>query len=465
MQPSPILARIINGVRRKRMIGMRMVMQREAEFASKLQAQLTGIALDPGAREYAEIQMDTEFTRSYKFLPGATNELIIGSGFHSAVYSAIRVLQGYRAPLVIETAPYVGGAFAIRNEANQYPGVFFLNSRNRRGMPGLSGDSEAQLNYLPGAPIQAAALSNEEYQTNADMAFIIRLTLAQYSAQRVFPNTTVTEVRKRTEDFGDDDFLVSVNSPFGEETISTKRVIDARGLGVSKDDAKANGKTILTFPQFMARMAGIWPLRGLRNVAVLGAGDSGKCAVESLLGLSPGSFMGAAELDTVNRIDWYGDIESEYEAYCENNRGRYRAIGRYLRPDKLGIRKLNVFNNRVSPIALPDGPVLVGGRAYDLVILATGNAAPDIPGLSGFYEGVRDTVVSNTALRRRGVSRTLATREESDTLALGRFRIGPRADIPFDDEEYNSEITGILNNRVAMFRLATRTAALAASLS
>ena len=32
-----------------------------------------------------------------------------------------------------------------------------------------------------------------------------------------------------------------------------------------------NATTILTFPQFMQRMAGRWPLRGVRRVAVIGA--------------------------------------------------------------------------------------------------------------------------------------------------------------------------------------------------
>ena len=57
--------------------------------------------------------------------------------------------------------------------------TFYLNSRNRPGNGGLAGDQGASLNYLPGAPIQAANVSMTEFQTNTDMAFVIRLALAQ----------------------------------------------------------------------------------------------------------------------------------------------------------------------------------------------------------------------------------------------------------------------------------------------
>jgi hypothetical protein len=458
MYPSSLITSIIEGVKSRRMLGMRMIMQRANEFPSKEVAQLTGIALDSDARQFANEQIDKRFrsNRTFGIVPVQANEVIIGSGFHAAVYAATRVLIGKQPPVILERNEYAGGVFAIPGDDYSYPGVFNLNSRNRRGLSGLSGDNEAQLNYLPGAPIQASALSNAEYQTNADMAFVIRLTLAQYAPTRVFPSAEVTNVS--VNDGGTFDVKFN-NGYYGERRITTERVIDARGLGDSQYEDNANNSSILTFPQFMQRMSGIWPLRNLRNVAVIGGGDSGKCSTESLLGLAPQSFMGAAELDSVNRIDWYApDIDSTYDSYCRNNRGRYRAIGRYLRPDTMGNKRLNVFNQSVYPIALPSGGALINGRQYDLVIIAAGNKVPSIEGLNWRYSNN----VYADSIRN---ARVIAKSNEQDYGDYLRYRIGPRADIEFDDSEYDAGITDIRNNRVAMFRLATRTAALATKLS
>lgn len=461
LQASPIVNHIIEGAAQARMQGLRMVMERESEFPSTLQAQLTGIGLDPAAREYASKVIDARFdaNRNTLSLPraAAVPELIIGSGFHAATYAATRVMMGKPAPWIFERSPYAGGAFAIRGDDGNYPGVFNLNSRNRRGNPGLSGDSEAQLNYLPGAPIQASALGNAEYQTNADMAFIVRMTLAQYAPGTTFPSIDVTRVEPSK--FNADGFEVTYIRNGSERVVNTGRVIDARGLGDPLKADKANGTSVLTFPQFLQRMTRPWPLRGLRNVAVIGGGDSGKCAVESLLGLGPNPFMAAAELDSVNRVDWFGrGLATTYDEWCRTNRGRYRAIGRYLRPDKTGSRRLQVVDTRrVNPVALPDGPVLVNGRSYDLVIMAVGNDVPDLLGLE-FSESEAVYATGSSA-------RPVAIRNGLDYAGERmRYRIGPRAGLGFSDDEYDDGVADIDANRVAMFRLGTRTAALAVQL-
>src|SRR5207248_8155169 len=107
---------------------------------------------------------------------GTSREVVIGGGFHAAVYAATRVLSGYPKPLVLERNRRVGGTFAMTSRP-----TFYLNSRNRPGTAGLAGDQGASLNYLPGAPIPAANASIAEYQTNTDLAFAIRLVLAQFA--------------------------------------------------------------------------------------------------------------------------------------------------------------------------------------------------------------------------------------------------------------------------------------------
>ena len=243
--------------------GMRAMMQRESEFPSPLEAKLTGIALDPPGRDFADQVLDAYWSdepRQQDALSSSSTdrEVIIGSGFHAAVYAATRVLCGYPKPLVLERNERAGGTFAMTARP-----TFYLNSRNRAGSAGLAGDQRASLNYLPGAPIQAANVSMMEYQTNTDMAFVIRLALAQFAD--VVTNAKVLSVAR-------DGTGVEIEIE-DRDPLLAGRVIDARGLGDPNNQDVANGTTILTFPQFMQRMASRWPLRGVRRVAVIGGGD------------------------------------------------------------------------------------------------------------------------------------------------------------------------------------------------
>jgi hypothetical protein len=273
------------------------------------------------------------------------------------------------------------------------------------------------------------------------MAFVIRLALAQFAD--VVTNADVQSVAR-------DNASMEVQIG-GRGALSVGRVIDARGLGDPIGQDIADGTTILTFGQFMQRMATRWPLRGVRRVAVLGGGDSAKCTVESLLGIGPQPPMAAAALDSVDRIDWYTDaVPSTCERWQEEIRGRYQAIGRYLRPDRLGVRRLTVLGRRARPIALP-GFGLIDGRTYDLVVACTGNRESDIEGLAfrDFYDyAVPDSDVAVA----------------SEHYDMPAFRVGPHARLPFSTQEYEDGIADIPANAVSMFRTASKTAALAATL-
>jgi hypothetical protein len=421
--------------------GMRAMTQRQTEFASPLAAKLTGIALDQNGRDFADQVLDTYWSdepRSQEALRSASTdrEVIIGSGVHAAVYAAVRVLSGYPKPLVLERDERPGGTFAMTGRP-----TFYLNSRNRPGTAGQAGDQGASLNYLPGAPIQAAEVSMVEYQTNTDLAFVIRLTLAQFAD--LVPNAKVLSVAR-------DGTGVEIEIE-DRDRLRAGRVIDARGLGDPVDQDVANGTTILTFPQFMGRMGGIWPLRGLRRVAVIGGGDAAKCAVESLLGIAPQPFMAAAALDHVDRIDWYSDaLPTTCEEWQAQIRGRYQAIGRYLRPDRFGVRRLTVVERRATPIALPNLG-LVDGRTYDLVVVCTGNRETDIDGLDvGDFDAY--TIGDRNVVARLHYN-------------LPAFRIGPHARLPYTAQERADGVADIAANAVSIWRTASKTAALAATLS
>jgi hypothetical protein len=416
--------------------GLRAMAERESEFPNPLQAKLTGIALDPYGRDIADQVLDAYWSdepRQESTLRSSSTdrEVIIGSGFHAAVYAATRVLSGYPKPLVLERSGRVGGTFAMTSRP-----TFFLNSRNRAGAAGLVGDQGAALNFLPGGLIQAANVSMLEYQPNTHMAFVIRIALAQFADV-----VTTANVLAVSRDGSGVQIEIADRSP-----LFAGRIIDARGVGDPAGQDIANGTTILSFPQFMQRMAGRWPLRGVRRVAVVGGGDAGKCAVESFLGIAPQPFMAAAALDNADLIDWYAeDLPTTCEQWQRTIRGRYQAIGRYLKPGRL----LSVVDRRARPIALP-GSALIDGRSYDLVVLCTGYQETTIPGLDyGSFEDY-ETADENIVA--------------SQHYALAAFRVGPHARLPFTDQEQASGIADITENAVAMFRTATKTAALAATL-
>jgi hypothetical protein len=154
-EPSPQIESLITAVavRPTAAEGMTAMKQRECEFASPLAAKLTGIALDPNGRSYADQFLDTYWADERQQADtlnsaGDDREVIIGSGFHAAVYAATRVLSGFPRPLVLERSTRVGGTFAMTARP-----TFYLNSRNRPGNAGLAGDQGTSLNYLPGASI------------------------------------------------------------------------------------------------------------------------------------------------------------------------------------------------------------------------------------------------------------------------------------------------------------------------
>jgi hypothetical protein len=93
---------------------------------------------------------------------------------------------------------------------------------------------------------------------------------------------------------------------------------------------------------------------------------------------------------------------------------------------------------------------LIDGRTYDLVILCTGNQETDIDGLD-FGSFDEYSLPDGSVVARRHYN-------------LPAFRVGPHARLPFTPRERADGIADIGANAVSMFRTATKTAALAATL-
>ncbi len=414
---------------------MAMVSERADAFGSELRMKLAALGMDPVYRAVFDEAIDNHwaraFTLPYSSSTSPLTEVVVGAGLHASIYASARVATGYPAPLVLEASSSAGGAFAISRKPS-----FRLNSDNAPGITGLP-KRRAALNYLPGAPVQPADLSGDEFQTNAELAYCIRVALAL--------NATVATARNvRSMDA----YVAPARLSTGMAGVYARRIIDARGLGQPQaDSVPPFGTNIISADRFMASMDQPWPLRGTDRWAVLGGGDSGKCVIEALLGIGPTTFP--ATVDYIRRrIDWYAnDLQATRSAWRDGQRGRYSRIGSYLvRDDRVSrVRVLSQPGNIVPAGSM----VLVNGRPYDKVVLATGYRLTDMT--AGPYSA------DFAAVRLNGL--TVASQVGSV------YRIGPAARIDYSSDELADGINIVRagSNKDAIFRLAYRTAAFANS--
>jgi hypothetical protein len=395
--------------------------ERATEFETPLAAKLAGIAIDPVATERFDRELDRCWAETT--VPRTAPEIVVGGGLHAAIYCAVRAKMGYPKPLVIEATDRVGGALATSRSA-----TFYLNSRNRPGGLGIPGRAES-LNVLPGAVVQPADLSGDEYQPNSALAFSIRATLMMTAKVLVGRRVTACDSSSVTLDGGD--------------VIKTTRVIRATGLGEPIVPASCDGVRMQHYEQFVASLDDPFPLRGLTSVAVVGAGDSGKTAVEALIGQGPAMGWTATSLDYVAKIDWYGVPESCLGAgnWESSNRSRYKGIGRELPRNGNGAGRINPISRRASAPAVGYDGAYVDGARYDRVIWATGYK-PE--------EGIAE--LPTYEVGGRGVARM----RES-----GVLYVGPAAQLAPANEQNLVAAEAVPENTAAVFRYADRTAALA----
>lgn len=417
MEPPRRVRDLLTEIRNRRDMneGVRAMKERSGDFRSSLAATLTGVAIDRDARAHFDNGLDEMWEETT--LPTQTEEIVIGSGLHAAVYCAVRVANGHPKPLVIEQNR-VGGIFAVSKGP-----TFYLNSRNRPGPLGTPGREEA-LNVLPGAPIQPADLSGDEYQRNSDLAFAIRATLAMYG--RVVKRTYSGYNSGGSVTFADGTRIVA------------KRLIKATGLGAPLVTPRSERE--LTFPQFMARLDDPFPFRDMKRVAVIGAGDSGRTVIEALTGQGPSTRWSVASLDWVEKIDWLGIdvggglINRENWEVC--NRSRYKGIGRLL-----GTR-VNGRVDRAVTVVPGYNSVLLDGVAYDYVIWCNG--------FKSFSADDPMYIVNDRIVARQNASNPRV------------YYVGPAANLLLDNSD--SPVTrSIGESKDAIFRV-DRTASLAASL-
>jgi len=437
---SGVLVRETGKISRDRSVnaGVRAMLSRQGEMGGRETAELAGIAVVPEARRRLERAL-TYHWREQTRKTGKTvfvDELVVGCGLHAAIYCGSRVAQGHEPPMAVGDAP--GGIFAASERPSWY-----LNSRNRNGrnLPPLEAGG---LNHVPGSGVQLAHVSMEKFHTNADLRYVIRTLLAR--AARVHVDAVAD--------------WVSGNYPGGYRyraitergrTVFARRTVDARGI--QPVVAVGGGAGVLSFTDLMRLADEPFPLRGMGRVAVIGNGDSGKCAVEMLLGSGPPGHMSVAALDWVRQVDLFGGprTPTTVEDWRAVERGRYQAIGSYLRPLQNGEQRLRTFQ-QVARHVRTLGGVLVNDRFYDQVVLCTGaGLSPSLPGL--------DEYMGEASPWPSGDGVTKVARKRDEVLA-----VGPRARLELTNAEVSQGLTRRPGLDVGLFRLGDRTASAAVRL-
>lgn len=399
------------------------LMERRTEIGSDEKMLLIGIGMNQEARRHFDAALDRLWLRA--FPPQSTPfPVVVGSGVHGAIAASVLHKKRGERPVVLEMKDRAGGVFAV----TQGPS-FFLNSRNRPGPLSIPGDEFGALNVLPGAPIQPSDISADEYLSNDHLAWVVRCMLMMhadvYAGVGEVDLGAIARARK---------FVTVEGKPYYPSDLVVATGMTVPNIAFAGMEAD---ERYLTYERFLKRFDGAYPLKGMNRVAVLGAGDGGKTAVEALIGQGPTANMSIPMLDYPDLIDWFGvpgdrRTRQEWEA-C--NRSRYKGIGRAL-----GGRL--VAYDKPSYVEPGYDTLKVNGLPYDFVVDCTGY-------VMGTWEGfsISRDARGGAALGRAGTSaRTVI--------------VGPAARIP-NERMDDTILRGIPENATSIFRYADKTARLA----
>lgn len=359
--------------------------------------------------------------------------VIIGGGLHGAVVAATFAACGKPPPIVVERRLSVGGIFGdlamFRMNSATKASVRSVTSPGPTRVPSLSPADD--LNWIPNAPWQvSSATPLSEYPDSTTMARLIREILGTYSE-------LYTDASMIFDKYGD------CYSPDGDSYYGkAARIIFAGGLAERPD--MPEGPAIMSGYAFMKT-----PVRDLagKKIALIGGGDTAAQCAEYAVGqgmTQPSSFP--------DSVDWYGgeSMPTTKETWMRQAHTRWALIGHHL-PDRNDAPSAAVFRpyTERGQVANLGKEAWVNGQVYDLAIMATGFVPAPCP------------VTMNTQVR---VGDQIVARMYDDGSGRPRiFRVGTAAELNALFKPYKSRYA--IPSQQAIYNLAPRTAAFAASLS
>lgn len=365
-------------------------------------------------------------------------EVIVGGGVHASIYCATRVALGFPKPVVLEREAGFGGVF----HRYGYGGMaFWLNSANRASLDSVKEgptrliprDANDELNYMPNCEMQISRKSNSEYPSSRDVSLTVRTNLQQY-AFKIYTSASVT-----VDPYNPRTITVEDRIYGDTDTVRVGRLIDARGLSPRKPEVAS--RRIMTVEDLYSN-----PPADMRNVAVIGDGDSAMIAIELLLGQSDSKTY----RPTVETIDWYGPrVPATKKQFLNSIQIRYAGISRHL-PQAKTVGIIQPYQERGMVAPTGDG-VIVNSRRYGYAIMATGYEPESRTDYNPAYQSY---VFDDGGRIARFINEP----------GSGAYVTGPAAEMPLTDSEFQVGFGRFPRNSVSIFRTSGMTARLAAKL-
>ena len=328
---------------------------------------LAGISMEPRANAVYDVAIDRDSVRvrdEMRRRIGAGNvtsrELVIGSGWHSAVYNAeAAIANPGRDSFTVEESARIGGQFAVA----QRP-VHLLNSRTRpesRALPHRPGTA-GSLNSMGRAPLQPSDVDEAAYGNQWMLGEVIRKNGPL--ATNILTATSVTQIVSRSD--GTIDVSLRYGDTGEDVTTTHDRVVLATGIGdvvtgleessfetrrlLRREAEKPiEQRGILLYDDFIRLFGDTrneFPIQGWKRVAVIGPGDGGRVVVGKLTGHETDNDLSVPNLDFVETVGFYGQKARTKEQFVDRERVRYDGIALEMpRADDPS------YYNRVTPYA------------------------------------------------------------------------------------------------------------------
>jgi hypothetical protein len=336
------------------------------------------------------------------------HEIVIGSGPHAQVYSAERLFMNPDEPcLCIESSPIIGGQFRYEttmHELNTKQGP--ESSIPEENVAGRSGNK----NSLGRGIIQEPDIAYSTYGTQDRIATAVRINHALEA--RTVIKSELSSIRLNPSKDSAGKYIVEfIDTVSGEVfEVFTDRVVISTGLGkerldfgdevsrkiIAEEQAKfsSDGESgIMSLSQFHKQTVdrirgGELPFKGMRHIAVIGAGDSGATVIEQVLGYAGNTGLTTRQ-DTNITIDWVGQSLTDESQYAVSSRHRYGQISADIPPSEI---PNDEYFHRIRPI---DGRAIAVRRSGDKFILTYGLYQKDNEGNNVLDENGRKIISSS----------------------------------------------------------------------
>jgi hypothetical protein len=333
-----------------------------ALYTSARGRRLLDLVIDRAARRESR-DLKAELRKGKRY----TRELIVGSGYHSTVYSTERQMYFPESPsLVVDGNPVIGGQFG------QYENpVFRVNSRGNR-------PEDPELLHLPGTPgtlntmekhavLQPADLSHESYP---DQTVLKRVTKANaFLAERFILEENFVTFRRNPGGEEGKGILevefIDPNSGKIDRVLVDRLLLTGLGVEVSgldesdpetaeilaeEEEVYNSGGTpkVFKFTQFVKTMADQgqpYPLQNLNGYMLSGGGDSAFVAAGITLGYEMPLGKTVIQLDHIEDLPWLGSKFMTKEEFIECTRARYHQVGL-----EFPRQEIEDYYHRVQPI-------------------------------------------------------------------------------------------------------------------